>query len=146
MYCYDNPSALHHDLKDRFSESPRFSIYYSLLFSSYSFPNIILPCVCGILIYRTSVIFSFHLFTLFVLLGQIVVFTSLFYDSLLGMIIGRFLIGCGGESVTVCQAVIVLKWFRKEDMALPLSLTYSISKIGSVASQFLSPIISQVTN
>ena len=42
-YCYDNPAALYKPLCTTFSEVSSFDYYYSMLYSVYSIPNLVLP-------------------------------------------------------------------------------------------------------
>ena len=55
-YCYDNPSALHDQLKQKFKGTayePHFEVYFNLLYTVYSIPNCFLPLVGGILAVRS---------------------------------------------------------------------------------------------
>ena len=49
FYCFDIPAALHNSLKAHFSEmgDGEFEIYFSGLYSVYSFANIFLPLLTG---------------------------------------------------------------------------------------------------
>ncbi len=42
-------------MKQRFGHDEHFDIHFSMLYSLYSFPNIVLPLVCGILIDRVGI-------------------------------------------------------------------------------------------
>ena len=59
-------------------------------------------------------------------------------NSISIMLIGRVVFGIGGESVTICQAAILVKWFFKSSISLPLGLTLTISRLGSVLNDVLS--------
>jgi len=66
-YCYDIPSALSIDLKsgpDGLSDKE-----YNALYSVYSFPNIILPLLGGIIADKIGVKISLMMFSTFVVIG-----------------------------------------------------------------------------
>jgi MFS family permease len=65
-YCYDNPAALLSMLQSHFShdgtaEGEQFQLYYSMMYSVYSLPNIVLPLIGGVLVDRVGVIFALNM-------------------------------------------------------------------------------------
>ena len=58
------------------------------------------------------------------------------------MLIGRIVFGLGGECLNVCQTAIVVKWFFKSESAVPLGLSITLSRMGSVLNDVISPRIS----
>lgn len=49
----------------------RFELYYEMMYSVYSLPNIVLPLIGGVLIDRVGVVFALNMFSFIVLLGQL---------------------------------------------------------------------------
>lgn len=65
-YCYDNPAALLSMLERQFSgdgtpEGDQFELYYEMMYSVYSLPNIVLPLIGGVLVDRVGVIFALNM-------------------------------------------------------------------------------------
>lgn len=68
-YCYDNPAALQRTITTVMKVD---NTYYNLLYSLYSWPNVILSLIGGVLIDRwLGVRFGAVLFSSFVCLGQV---------------------------------------------------------------------------
>lgn len=54
-------------------------------------------------------------------------------------VIGRVIFGLGGESLNVCQTVIVSWWFFGKELAFALGLNITISRLGSVFNNLVEP-------
>ena len=57
------------------------------------------------------------------------------------MIFGRILFGLGGESQGVAQSTLVAIWFGEREIALALGINLSISRLGSVWNDNMSPVM-----
>jgi nitrate/nitrite transporter NarK len=75
----------------------------------------------------------------FVMLGQLIFAVGCQNTSMTTMLIGRIIFGFGGESLNICQNAMLVKWFFKSQIALPLGLTISVSRLGSVLNDVSSP-------
>ncbi len=75
-YCYDNPSALSSQLKQYFADTKyggdHWQTYFALLYSVYSFPNIVLPFFGGYLVDYIGVRVMLIVFCAFITAGQAV--------------------------------------------------------------------------
>ena len=138
-YCYDNPAALYSQLAAEFAGTPHFDFYFDGLYSVYSLPNIVLPLAGGVIVDRWGVVRSLHLFTLLILLGQVVFAAACSAGSLQGMLLGRALFGLGGENLSVAQSAFVTEWFQTKELALALGVTLSVARFGSVLNNSASP-------
>lgn len=77
--------------------------------------------------------------------GQFIFSLGCQANSMQTMLFGRIIFGLGGESLNICQNAMIVKWFFKSEIALPLGLTISVSRLGSVLNDIISPrIVSQV--
>jgi len=47
------------------------------------------------------------------------------------MMIGRFVFGLGGESMTVAQSTIVSAWFSGKELSFAFGINLSVARIGS---------------
>ena len=80
-------------------------------------------------------------FGLFILLGQFIFSLGCQQYSMPVMLIGRVIFGLGGECINICQNAMIIKWFFKSEIALPLGLTISVSRLGSVLNDVASPMM-----
>ena len=55
------------------------------------------------------------------------------------MIFGRIIFGIGGESICVASSSLLQKWFEFGEVALAMGMCLSISRIGSVTNNIVSP-------
>lgn len=126
-----------------------------MLYSVYSYPNIILPLIGGILIDKIGINFSIIMFSLLLVVGQGIFAISGFVGvadpgnigtAFVIAIIGRVVFGLGGESLSVCQSTIVSRWFIGKELSLALGINISISRLGSVFNNYTMPPLAKATN
>jgi len=143
----DSVGVLHDSLKEKFKFLGNdFEYYFNLMYAVYSFPNIILPFIGGILITKYGSKIMYLIFALIVLAGQIVFACGIFYDSIYIVLIGRFIFGLGGECLGLPQNSMIVKWFNKTQLGLPLGLTVSGGRIASVLNDLITPSLAAVDN
>jgi MFS family permease len=137
----DNVGVLHDALKSQFASEIKdsFEFYFGLLYSVYSMPNIILPFIGGYMVMKFGVRSTYILFAGLVMLGQFICALGCQYSSMSIMLVGRVVFGLGGECLNICQNAILVKWFAKSELALPMGLTISVSRFGSVLNDVFSP-------
>lgn len=132
--------VLHDSLKLQFfSLGNNFEYYFNLLYSLYSIPNTILPFIGGIFITKYGNRLMYIIFGSCIMLGQLIFAFGCYKDYMSIMLIGRIIFGLGGECINVCQSAMIIKWFYKSELALPLGLTLSVSRMGSVLNDCYSP-------
>ena len=135
-FCYDNPGPLQTQLEDQFHMD---STHFSLLYTVYSIPNMILPLLGGILLDSIGVRMGLILFAAILTLGQFLFMLggyALSYDE---MIAGRVIFGMGGESMQVAQSSIISVWFKGKELNFAMGLNLSIGRLGSVINGFVVP-------
>ncbi|XP_025080168.1 major facilitator superfamily domain-containing protein 1-like isoform X2 [Pomacea canaliculata] len=144
-FCYDNPAALQDTMiKDLSLSESQFMLLYSL----YSWPNVILCFFGGFLIDRVfGVRMGSIIFSLFVTAGQVVFafgsLTNLFWL----MCLGRFIFGIGGESLAVAQNTYAVKWFKGRELNMVFGLQLSFSRVGSTVNMnVMQPLYSYIHN
>ena len=71
------------------------------------------------------------LFTVVLTIGQLIFAISGYQNSYLIMMIGRFVFGLGGESMTVSQSAIVSNWFQGKELSFAFGINLSVARIGS---------------
>jgi MFS family permease len=134
-YCYDNPSALESQLAQHFvgtSYASSFDVYFNLLYTVYSIPNVILPFYGGFLVDKIGVRIMIVLFAVFIFAGQILLAIGVQMKSMPMMLAGRTLFGLGGESLSVGQSALIAAWFKDKELAFALGINLSIGRLGSV--------------
>ena len=122
------------------------TVSFNLLYTVYSFPNIIMPLFGGIFIdllgVRTgNLVFSFGL-----IIGQVICALGGYYKYYWMIIVGRAMYGIGAESLYIAQNAIVSLWFQNKELAFALGLNLSIPRIGSGINSLITPRVIEVTN
>lgn len=128
-FCFDNPAALQDQItKDMKTTSKS----YMLLYSLYSWPNVILCFFGGFLIDRVfGIRLGTIIFSLFVCVGQIIFALGALLDHYWLMLAGRFVFGIGGESLAVAQNTYAVSWFKGAELNMVFGLQLSFSRVGS---------------
>jgi MFS family permease len=125
------------------------------MYSVYSYPNVILPLIGGVLIDKIGLNFSIILFSTLLVIGQAVFTVSGFLGTSMDnsnpvpfivALIGRVIFGLGGESLNVCQSTIVSRWFIGQEMSLALGINISVSRLGSVFNNYSMPPMADATS
>jgi MFS family permease len=94
----------------------------------YSFPNIIMVLVGGVVVDRYGTRLSTLVFALICLVGTVVTAAS---PSFPVMAIGRLLFGLGAESMIVAITVTIGQWFVGRQLGFAFGLNVSIARAGS---------------
>lgn len=143
-YSFDIPAALHQQLKDYMvdnSSTTPFSVYFNLLYSVYSIPNIILPFFGGKIVDSLGAHTSTLLFAALTLVGQILFAFGASAKSWGLMLLGRVVYGLGGESISVATSTLNNEWFQGKELALSFGINLAVSRLGSVMNNWLSPLV-----
>ena len=135
-YAFDNPQPLQTNIEQDLEIS---HTSFNLLYSSYSFPNMIIPIFGGFLMDFLGVRVAIFIFSTLLIIGQLIVTYGGFAKMFWLMIVGRIVFGIGSESLTVSQTSIVSMWFKNQELALALSLNFSIPKLGSSLNSLMTP-------
>jgi len=124
-YVYDSISPLADVLKDqlRFSDSD-----IGLLNAIYSFPNIIMVLIGGIVIDRIGTKKSTFIFAALCMLGAVVTAMT---GTLWVMAAGRLIFGIGAESLIVAVTTAIARWFRGKELSFAFGLNLTIARLGS---------------
>ncbi len=124
-YIYDSISPLADVLKAQlgFSDSE-----IGLLNGIYSFPNIIMVLIGGIIIDRIGTRKSVFIFTVLIMLGALV---TVVQGNIYTMAAGRLIFGLGAESMIVAITTILAKWFRGKQLSFAFGLNLTIARLGS---------------
>jgi MFS family permease len=121
-----------------------FEYFYHMLYSVYSLPNIILPLIGGIFIFKFGYRTMFLIFGFCVLLGQLLFSIGCSTKSIYLMILGRVIFGIGGESLNTTQYAIIVQWFSANQLAFSLGICLSLARLGSALNDVISPRIATV--
>jgi len=124
-YIYDSISPLADLLKEQlgFSDSN-----IGLLNAIYSFPNIIMVLIGGLIIDRIGTRKSVLIFTVLIMLGAVI--TALKGD-LVTMAAGRLVFGLGAESMIVAITTIVARWFKGKELSFAFGINLTVARLGS---------------
>lgn len=146
-YCFDNPGALHSSLKKQFShiKGEEFEYMFTLMYSIYSIPNMILPIIGGIMIVKFGNKTMYLVFSSLVMIGQCIFAFGVSKGNPLLTLIGRFIFGLGGESLNTTQSTMIMQWFTTNQISLVLGIFLSIARLASVCNDVISPRIATYT-
>ena len=124
-YVYDCISPLADVLKSqlKFSDSN-----IGLLQAIYSFPNIIMVLIGGIIIDKIGNRRASLLFVFFILLGAIITASR---GSVFIMATGRLVFGLGAESMIVAISTVIAQWFKGNQLSFAFGLNLTIARLGS---------------
>jgi MFS family permease len=127
-YVYDSISPLADLLKSQlgFSDSN-----LGLLNAIYSFPNIIMVLIGGIIIDRIGAKRASLLFSSLCLIGSAI--TTFSGGDLALMASGRLVFGLGAESLIVTITTIIAKWFKGKELSFAFGLNLTVARLGSFA-------------
>ena len=140
-FAFDNPAALHDQLRDHFNHLSikEYEYNFNMLYTAYSLPNVILPFFGGVFVDKYGPEVCCFIFICFTFIGQIIVAYGVTIKSFPLMIFGRIIFGIGGESICVASSSLLQKWFEFGEVALAMGMCLSISRIGSVTNNIVSP-------
>ncbi len=124
-YIYDSISPLADLLKYQlgFSDSN-----IGLLNAIYSFPNILMVLIGGLIIDRIGTRTSVLIFTGLIMLGAIITALT---GNLLIMVTGRLVFGLGAESMIVAITTIIARWFKGKELSFAFGLNLTVARLGS---------------
>jgi MFS family permease len=124
-YIYDSISPL----ADLLAEQLNFTNEnIGLLQGIYSFPNIIMVLIGGIIIDRIGTKKSVMIFTLLVAAGA---FITAIHGNFISMVIGRLIFGLGAESMIVAITTLIAVWFKGKQLSFAFGLNLTIARMGS---------------
>lgn len=124
-YIYDSISPLADLLKTQlgFSDSN-----IGLLNAIYSFPNIIMVLIGGLIIDRIGTRTSVMFFTSLIMLGAIITAVT---GNIIVMSIGRLIFGLGAESMIVAITTVIARWFKGKELSFAFGLNLTVARLGS---------------
>ncbi len=124
-YIYDSISPLADLLKAQlgFSDSN-----IGLLNAIYSFPNILMVLIGGLIIDRIGTRISVVIFTLLITLGAVITAVT---GNIYVMATGRLVFGLGAESMIVAITTIIARWFKGKELSFAFGLNLTVARLGS---------------
>lgn len=120
-------------------------VEYQLLYSMYSFPNIILPLFGGYFIDKIGKRTGIIVFACIVAVGQFIFAVSTHaaqssegFGKFL-MVLGRFIFGIGGENLAVTESSYIASWFKGKELSLALGIDLCVTKIAAAINDDTQP-------
>eukprot|EP01017_Pseudomicrothorax_dubius_P028723 TRINITY_DN3432_c0_g2_i1.p1 TRINITY_DN3432_c0_g2~~TRINITY_DN3432_c0_g2_i1.p1 ORF type:complete len:404 (-),score=46.92 TRINITY_DN3432_c0_g2_i1:52-1263(-) len=110
------------------------------MYTVYSLPNIILPFFGGLLVDKFGFKLMTMVFSLFMTLGQGILYYGATVNSLNLMIAGRLFFGLGGECINIVLTAVLFLWFEDSEITFAQGLKFSFARLSSIVNYNLSPI------
>lgn len=154
-FVYDLPNILSTLVKASIThDSEKNDIRYNQLYAVYSYPNVILPLVSGILIDKIGLKFAMLLFGSLQLFGHGLFTVAGFMGTedvtndwpFIVALAGRLFLGLGGESLAVCQSTAMARWFIGKELSFSAGLSMSTNSLSIVASTYVMPPLANATS
>ena len=146
-FWMDQPNALSQHIEEKLTGDSSFK--YNMLYSVYSYPNIILPFFGGLFIDRVGLKSAMNILFIFWIVGQAFFTFGGYIEGSQGYtlaLFGRAIFGVGNESLNIVQSVFANKWFKGKELAFVLALGMSVGRLGSTSNNLLMPIIAENSN
>ncbi|KAL7503420.1 hypothetical protein ACHAWX_000583 [Stephanocyclus meneghinianus] len=145
-YAYDIPAALHQQIQTYMPPSPNFETKFNLLYTAYSLPNTILPLFGGNTVDKYGAPKCQTIFAMTVFIGSSLLSIGVTSQSWNLMYLGRFVFGIGAESLGVAQSTVLSEWFEGKEAALAMGIALSVSRLGSIWNNLVSPKVANAKN
>lgn len=126
--------------------SSNFETKFNLLYTAYSIPNTILPLFGGNVVDRFGATKCQGIFALIIFFGSCILSVGVSAQSWKAMYFGRFVFGLGAESLSVAQSTVLSEWFEGREVALAMGVALSVSRLGSIWNNLVSPIVANSKN
>ncbi|KAL7677506.1 hypothetical protein ACOME3_003743 [Neoechinorhynchus agilis] len=141
-YCFDSPAALQeYMLRDLHISSTIFTLFYSL----YSWPNVILCLFGGMFVDKLGRQISVVAFCAMILLGQMLFATGAYFRRIWLMFAGRVIFGMGAESQGTAMSTYLTHFFLDKELNLAFGVQLSFGRAGSSINMYATkPLYDQV--
>lgn len=142
-FVYDIPAALNTMIDFGSKKNSEYKI--TILYSAYAFPNIVMPLAFGwAASFNTKVVSRFLCCLVF--LGHFIFTVGIYKASFKMMVIGRFVLGVGGESFSVIQNKLISSEFKGKDLSFAMGLFSSVARLGTILNFIITPFLSHHIN
>ena len=106
---------------------------YGLLFSYYSFPNLLMVLLGGMFLDKFGIRKAGSIFVTLCVIGVFMTAVGGTRSFQL-MLWGRLLYGIGAESLSITQIKVMSKWFKGKELAFAMGLYITLVRLGNFAS------------
>ncbi|KAF2073681.1 hypothetical protein CYY_004998 [Polysphondylium violaceum] len=135
--AYSTPVAISRTLFEEVHISVK---QYGFLFTFYSLPNVFMVIVGGILI---DIIGTAKISVIFCGIATLASILTASYVHYGVMVVGRFFLGMGGETLLACATTMVPLFYSPEEVPMCMGLLFSIFYWGNLAALVILPAINK---
>ncbi|KAJ1501311.1 hypothetical protein HMI54_010081, partial [Coelomomyces lativittatus] len=144
FYAFDLPAQLNRALASHFHVPQElWPVPFARLYVVYAFPNMVMPLLSGYAVERWGPRPVLMGLTLLVVVGQSLVTYGLHQRGYLWMLLGRGVLGLGGESLSVAQTSLTYVWFHDSELGFALGFHLGMARLGSVLNDVCTAVIEQ---
>lgn len=140
-WVYDTPGAIQTQLTEWFGGNTSYTAFMNeTLYYVYNFPNIVLAFFGGYIVDKvTGIRAGAMLFCGLIVSGDIIFAMGIQFKIYWLCVVGRFIFGLGGESLTVAQNAYTARWFSGKEMSFAFGLVVAFSRIGTSINFLITP-------
>lgn len=135
-YAYDNPAELEDQIETLFDISQS---KYSLLYSFYALPNMVLPILGGMAIDKVGKDIGLVVCTFLISAGTIIISLGGYLTNFNLMLFGRTFYGLGGETMYVVNMLYLCEWFYDYEYSFASGIVGAIDNSFAALSGYLVP-------
>lgn len=129
---FDVPGALIQDLKAALGLKEDDDAKMGVLYSVYTFPNIVVVLLGGYMIDRIGLRFTTLFFTALVVAGSVLMALAQQFGLYWLAVVARFVYGLGGESVYVCVDAILCEYFDQAQLSIAMTIQAAFLNLGDL--------------
>uniref|UniRef100_A0A6B2L3Y0 Lysosomal dipeptide transporter MFSD1 n=1 Tax=Arcella intermedia TaxID=1963864 RepID=A0A6B2L3Y0_9EUKA len=145
-WSYDIPGAIQDNLTRWFGGPTKYTeADHLMMYSVYSYPNLLTPLFVGYFIDKVGVRYGAIITAGLILSGQVLYSLGVQFLQYWLCIIGRILIGLGGEGLFVTQGKFATRWFPGDKLSFLFGIVIAGSRLGTALNFVAMPALARVS-
>lgn len=79
-----------------------------------------------------------------IMIGQLIFCLGSSFTNINIMIIGRVVLGFGGECIQIPLNSLIMKWFKKKELGFSMGLSISLCRLANISNDLVTPRIAHI--
>ena len=123
-----------------------FEVYFGILYSIVSLPNLVFPFIGWMLNVRFGIALMYVIYAAFIMIGQLVLALGFQYRCIMPMILGRMIFGLGFQMMSICRNQMLIHWFYKGEVGICFGIAQMIVDLTKFSCFYINPLILNSVN